>query len=102
MPEELTLYKDIVGHTSLTYTSSWVDVSTTQTIVLTAISSVNYTMSIRWATDDTYTVIDTDTNTVLAAVTGELFLATKARFIQIHMIFASQPCNFTNQFFFFQ
>ena len=102
MPEEIDLYQSQQAFGSPTFTSEWKNISSSQSIIFTAYATQDFTMSVRWATDNLLNVIDTDVLSILANNTGEFILPVKARFVQLYMTFAANPVDFTNQFFFFQ
>jgi hypothetical protein len=101
MPESINLFVNETAYPTSTYTSLWTNVSSSQSIIFSAFATVNYDMSIRWATDNNYNIIDTDIVSVLANNYNEIKMNIKARYMQIHMIFSSNPVNFENQVFFF-
>jgi hypothetical protein len=101
MPEQENLFKNELAYNSLTYTSVWIDVSSSQKIIFVAFADVNFDMTINWSVDDTFNIITTDSLSVVANNSGEFNQSIKSRFMQVHMIFSSNPVDFQNQVFFF-
>jgi hypothetical protein len=101
MPELTDIYNSQVGWNTPTWTSEWINISSSQTIVFSAFSTVDYDMIVNWSMDDNHDIVDTDTKSVLANQADELFLPVKTRFIQCSLTFVSNPVDFKTQFFFF-
>jgi len=100
MPELGVAYALETGYAPGTYSSPWINVQDYCGITFTANATANYTMTVSWSVNDLGIVIDIDTKAVLANNAGSMYLPVKARYMQVGMIFSSNPCDFKNQVFF--
>jgi len=100
IPELGSLFNFETAFGAATYTSAWVNVQSYCSITFTAWADVNYTMELNWSTTDVGVSIHTDSTSVLANGSESMYHVVKARYVQIHMIFASNPANWKTQFFF--
>jgi hypothetical protein len=103
MPEILQVYNNDLTYAIATYDSDWINCTSSKILVWTVYNDKAFDMGVRWAVDDQFQVIDTDTISVLAGNTGELFFNVKARFVRFFVAnIAVQPSILKTQGFFFK
>lgn len=102
MPELLEVFNNDPNFGSTSYVSEWINCSNSQYVVWTVYNDQNFDMEVRYAVDDQYQVIRTDTKSIIGGQTGEIFADVISRFVQFVVVnIAATPNNLKTQGYFF-
>ena len=102
MPEIDSVYQNDPAFAPLLWDSRWYNTGNSIDLSFTAYCDKAYKIGVRWAVDDTYSIIEEESVSILAGVSETFISPVKARFVQVFIKdIAASPSILQTQAFFF-
>lgn len=102
MPEIDSVYQNEAAFAPLFWDSRWYNTGNSKDLSFTAYCNKNYILGVRWSVDDSYSVIEEESVSIVAGVSETFVSPVKSRFVQVFIKnIAATPSALQTQAFFF-